>query len=202
MEPLDMKILFALLTLGLGVFLMGCTTKHPPLPAASDVDLERFMGPWFPIGYTPILVDKAAHNAVEHYYLDGSGKVLTTYQFRDGGFEGKLKTYQPTGFVTGGTENARWKMQFFWPIKADYIIMYLSDDYTQTIIAHPNRKYAWIMQRSPEVDDARYAELLEKLAAAGYNTSIMKRLPHDWSLDQERWETIEKTGATRPLEPR
>ncbi len=181
----------------------GCATSHPPLPSAEKVDLEKFMGSWFVHGYTPIIVDKQAHNAVEHYFLNAKNQVETTYQFRKGRFDGPLKTYRPTGFPRADDpSNARWQMQFIWPFKADYVILYVSEDYQSTIIAHPNRKYAWIMDRAYEIEDATYEALLKKLEAAGYDTAIIQRLPHDWSGESTRLEQIKKTGADAPLAER
>ena len=188
----------ALLTTAIMTFITGCATQAP-LPTPSQVDLERFMGAWFVVGYTPILVDGEAHNAVEHYFLAPDGKIRTTYQYRDGGFDGKLKTHTPVGTVYDTGTNAEWRMQFVWPFKAKYIIYYLSEDYNQTIIAHPNRKYAWIMQRSPVISNADYEQMLKKLDAIGFDRSIMRRLPQDWSTDQERLRVIKNIGSSRPL---
>lgn len=179
--------------------LTGCATKYDALPTPEKVDLPRFMGLWFVVGYTPILVDKEAYNGVEHYYLADNGKIRTTYQFRDGGFDGKLKTYTPVGKVYDTETNAEWRMQFVWPFNAQYIILYLADDYSRTIIAHPNRKYAWIMQREPTISDSKYQEMIEKLVAEGFDPAVIKRLPQDWSNDQERLAKIREIGATSPL---
>ncbi|UTW46156.1 lipocalin family protein [bacterium SCSIO 12696] len=184
------------------VFLVGCASHPEPLPQASYVDLERFMGSWYVVGYTPTFMDKNAHNGVEHYYLDDSGKILTTYQFRKGGFDGKLKTLKPTGFVYDKDTNAEWRMQFFWPIKADYVVMYLSEDYQQTIIAHPNRRYAWIMQRTPDMDDSTYQAMLSKLENAGYDKAIIQRQPQNWDNEQQRLTKILEVGDNEPLAPR
>jgi len=180
-------------------FLAACTTSRPPLPTPESVDLDRFMGAWFVQGYTPILVDGEAHNAVEHYYREKDDRIATTYQFRKGGFDGELKTYTPTGFVGDDRSNARWRMQFIWPFKAKYVILYLSGNYEHTIIAHPNRKYAWIMSRHPEIDAATYRNLVDRLAAAGFDPAILERVSHDWSREPERLRLIEKIGAARPL---
>lgn len=193
-----------LLTLAFALFLIltmsGCASSHPPLPTPESVDLERFMGAWFVHGYTPILVDKEAHNAVEHYYLNKKREVETTYQFRDGAFDGEVKTFTPKGFPQeDDPSDARWKMQFIWPFKADYVILYVSDDYRSTIIAHPNRKYAWIMDRSNEMDKSTYRALLKRLEAVDYDTTIIQRLPQNWSDESERLEQIKKTGSSEPL---
>ena len=58
----------------------------------------------------------------------------------------------PRGFVRDTETNARWGMQFVWPIKADYRIVWLADDYSQTVVARQKRDYLWIMaprRRSP-----------------------------------------------------
>jgi cyclopropane fatty-acyl-phospholipid synthase-like methyltransferase len=55
------------------------------------------------------------------------------------------------GFVKDGSGNAEWGVQVFWPIKAQYIVAYLKDDYSQTIVARDNRDYTWIMARTPTI---------------------------------------------------
>lgn len=158
------------------------------------------MGPWFVHGYTPIVVDKDAHNAVEQYVLDDKGRVQTTYQFRKGSFDGKVKTYRPKGYPrTNDPSNARWQMQFIWPFKADYVIVHLSEDYQYTIVAHPNRKYAWIMARDTELSDADYATLMEILKGNDFDPESILRVPHDWSQDGERLQQIQTSGASNPL---
>ena len=176
----------------------GCASTAP-LSTPEYVDLERFMGTWYVVGYTPILVDGNAHNAVEHYYQAEDGKIRTTYQFRKGGFDGPLKTYTPVGTIHDEKSNAEWRMQFVWPFKARYIIHYLSDDYDRTLIAHPNRKYAWIMQREARISDADYEAMLQRLEKAGFDRERIQRVPHDWSTEPDRLQTVESVGTSRPL---
>ena len=173
----------------------GCTLNDAPLPTAENVNINRFMGRWYVHGYTPIIVDKDAHNAIEHYRLDSDKKIQTTYQFRDGGVDAEIKTLTPVGWVDEGVDsNAQWRMQFIWPFTADYIILHLDADYSETIIAHPSRKYAWIMLRSDTVSDADYDRLLTKLKAVGYDIGLMRKLPHDWSGEAERLAEMEANG--------
>lgn len=196
------RAIIGLIIAGLVIISMSntCSTNQP-MRTVDYVELETFMGTWFIIGYTPILVDKKAHNGVEHYYLDGSGKILTTYQFREGSASGKIKTYQPTGFVHG-ENNAEWRMRFIWPFKAKYLIYYLSKNKKDTIITHPNRKYAWIMSRKSYMTEERYKSFIKMLEADNFNTEAIRKMPQDWENDQKRLSNIDKIGATQPLEPR
>ena len=94
-------------------------------------------------------------------------------------------------------------MQFIWPFKSDYVIVHVSENYDSAIIGHPSRKYAWIMSRSHELDDTAYNDLLKKLEEeAGYDTSIVQRLPQEWSKEKERLKELKKVGATAPLAER
>ncbi len=193
MRKLTFKTFSFVLILGSMQFFNGCAS-HPPVPTPKHVDMDRFMGRWYVVGYTPILVDKQAHNAIEHYRLDENEKIQTTYQFRDGSFDGELKTYTPVGWIDDSESNAEWRMQFIWPFSSDYVILHVAEDYSRTIVVHPNRKYAWIMQREPQIYDENYQAMLQKLEDAGYDLEAIQRLPQDWSGEAERLAALEAQG--------
>ena len=158
----------------------GCSPSLAPLQTVPKVELPRFMGDWYVIAAIPTFIEKGAHNAVESYRLDVDGTIATTFTFRKGGFDGPVKTYTPRGFVRDTKSNAVWGMQFIWPFKAEYLIIYLNADYTQTIIGRNKRDYVWIMARTPEIPDKDYAKLLADLAAWGYDISKIVKVPQSW----------------------
>jgi apolipoprotein D and lipocalin family protein len=161
--------------------LAGCSSvPRPAIPLAESVDIERFMGDWYVIASIPTYIERDAWNAVESYRLDDDGSIATTFTFRKGGFDGPQKRYTPRGFVVDHGSNAVWGMQFVWPIKADYRIAYLSDDYGQTVIAREARDYVWIMARSPSISEADYARLTAFIASMGYDTAQLRRVPQRW----------------------
>ena len=101
----------------------------------------------------------------------------TKFTFNKDGFDGKVKEYNPKGFVLDHESNAKWGMRFIWPIKADYRIVYLDDDYTQTIVARQNRDYVWIMSRTPIISDLEYDRLASFVESLGYDMSKLVRVP-------------------------
>jgi apolipoprotein D and lipocalin family protein len=163
----------------------GATEVTPLRPVGKRVDLNRFMGDWYVIASIPIDLffasEVGAHNAVESYELRDDGKIQTTYTFRKGGFDGAPKQFNPVAWVHNAATNSEWRMQFLWPFRSAYLIAYLDDDYQYTIIGVPNRKNVWVMSRTPEVSEARYAELLSVLTELGYDTGLVQRLPQQWS---------------------
>ena len=164
----------------IALLLAGCQSAAPPLATVPRVDLQRFMGDWYVIASIPTFIEKGAYNAVESYRLDPDGTIATTFTFRAGGFDGKPRRYTPRGWVFDRESNAVWGMQFVWPIKADYRIAYLADDYSQTVVARERRDYVWIMARTPAIADADYARLLKFVGAQGYDVELVRKVPQQW----------------------
>jgi len=164
----------------LALVLAACAARGPEMQAVDKVDLERFMGDWYVIANIPTFLEKGAHNAVETYALNDDGSIQTTFTFLKDGFDGKQKQYNPKGFVRDEESNAIWGMRFIWPIKADYRIVYLAEDYSQTIIGRQKRDFVWIMARTPTLPDADYARLIEFAESVGYDTDKIERVPQRW----------------------
>ena len=162
--------------------LAGCagSPEREPIVTVEHVDLQRFMGDWYVIANIPTFVEKGAHNAIESYRLDDDGSIATTFTFRKDSFDGKQKTYTPRGFVLDTGSNAIWGMQFIWPFKGDYRIVYLDEGYTQTVVGRQKRDYVWIMARSPAIPDADYQRILAMLAGQGYDVTKIEKVPQRW----------------------
>ena len=164
----------AALTLG------ACAAGQPDMQTVDYVDLDRFMGPWYVIANIPTFLEKGAHNAVETYTLNDDGTIATNFTFRADSFDGKLKDYNPKAFVLDTETNAKWGMRFVWPIKADYRIVWLDDDYSKTVIGRQDRDFVWIMARTPTISDGEYDELVNYVASIGYDVSKLQRVPQKW----------------------
>ena len=164
----------------LGLFCAGCTTtaSRPPLPTVPQVDLPRFMGPWYVIACIPTFIETQAHNAIEEYALAPDGTIATTFTFNEGSFDGPVKRYHPRGFVRDPVNRSTWGMQFLWPFKSEFLITHLAPDYSWTVIGRNRRDYVWIMARTPSMAPEDYDRLVRDLAAQGYDVSRLRRVPH------------------------
>ena len=164
--------------------LMSASSSHSsdlrPIEPVGPIDLSRFMGQWYVIASIPTRFEKNAYNAVETYTLQPDGNVDTTFRFRNGAFDSPVKTLHSTGYVNGGTGNAVWGVQVFWPIKAQYIVAYLKEDYSQTIVARDDRDYTWIMARTATISQSDYDALLARVTAMGYSLSKIRKVPQVW----------------------
>jgi len=174
MKKTAFSITFALISL---VFLNSCRTLEP-IRTEAQIDLDRFMGDWVVIANIPTFLEKDAWNALEKYELREPGIVDTTFTFNKGGPDGELKEYTPVGFVREGTGDAVWGMRFVWPIKAEYRIVYVNEDYTETIIGRRKRDYLWIMARDADLPEERIEELITLAVEEGYDRESILRVPH------------------------
>lgn len=159
--------------------LTGCSS-YAPIRSEKSVDLKRFMGDWYVIANIPTFIEAGAHNAIESYKLNPDGSIATTFSFNKDSFDGKKKKYHPTGYVTDNKSNAIWDMQFLWPFKSDYRIVYVSADYSMTIIGRIKRDYVWIMARQPAISDKDYKYLIDIIEHEGYDIKDVQKVPQRW----------------------
>ena len=160
--------------------LAGCNDSGAPLETVDEVDLQRFMGDWYVIANIPTFLEKDAYNPVESYSLNDDGTIATTFVFRKGGFDGPRKEYNPKGFVKEGSNNAVWGMRFVWPVKADYRIVYLAEDYSVTIIGRNKRDFVWLMARTPQLSESDYDKYRNMIASMGYDLDKLQKAPQSW----------------------
>lgn len=156
--------------------LSGCS-GYPPIINEKSVDLNKFMGDWYVIANIPTFIEEGAHNAIETYKKNPDGSIATTFSFNDGSFDGEKKIYNPTGFVLDDKSNAIWEMQFLWPFKSDYRIMYVDKDYKNTIVGRIKRDYVWVMSRNPTINDEEYRKLVKIIKNQNYDVTKLELVP-------------------------
>ena len=166
----------ALLSLFLSGVLSGCASA-PPLATVPQLNLDRYMGTWYVIGHIPPFLTDDAYNAVESYRRGQDSRVEVLFTYNKGAFDGPAKTLEPTAFTDQGTLPSEWGMRFIWPLKSDFRITYVDDDYQLTIVARNRRDYVWIMARDPVISPDTYQELVDRVGQMGYNTAAIRKVP-------------------------
>ncbi len=154
----------------------GPVPDKQPLQTVSSVDLGRYMGTWYEIARTPNRYEtKCKGDVVVHYELSVEGKVNLLNQCRLN--DGSTNTAQGRASVVDTASKSKLKVTFFWPFYADYWIICLDKDYRFAVVGEPDRKYLWIISRTPYIEDATYQQILKTVAEHGYDLSkIVKTL--------------------------
>jgi apolipoprotein D and lipocalin family protein len=138
-----------------------------PNRTVDHVDKKRFSGTWYSLASIPTMFDKGSRETTTHYTLnkDGYYDVVTTCKEGD---EGKIKSIKSKIMPADDNNDGKMKAQFIWPIKVDYWVVDLADDYSYVVVGHPDYKFLFIMSRKPGMDKKQYEEIVAKCKAMGY----------------------------------
>jgi apolipoprotein D and lipocalin family protein len=143
------------------------TLKSQPLTVVPKVDLKRYAGKWFEIASFPQPFQKGCHCTTAEYTLSDKGYVIVENRCNRDSINGRQSYIKGKAFAEKDSGNAKLKVQFFWPFKAKYWIIDLADDYSYAVVSHPNRKYLWILSRTPKMDDTIYKQIISRLKEKG-----------------------------------
>lgn len=145
------------------------------LQTVPSVDLNKYAGKWYEIASYPQIFQKGCHCTTAEYTLSEKGYVIVENRCNKDSVNGKVSYIKGKAFVEEGSGNAKLKVQFFWPFRAKYWIIDLADDYSYAVVSHPNKKYLWILSRSPKMEEAVYLEILSRLKAKGFDLSKLQK---------------------------
>ena len=144
-------------------FLSSCVSfqqgnQPSPLQAVSHVDLHRYVGLWYEIGRYPNSFQKGCQDSTAMYTICPDGKIDVVNSCRNEQ-DGSLREAKGRAWVVDKNSNARLKVSFFWPFRGDYWIIDLGREYEYAVVGTPNRRYLWILSRTPEI----HPDILEKI---------------------------------------
>ena len=149
--------------------------KYPYLQTVPFVDLQKYAGRWYEIAAFPQPFQKGCTSTTAEYSLSDKGYVIVENRCNKDSVNGRAAYIKGKAFVDKNSGNARLKVQFFWPFKGKYWIIDLSDDYSYAVVGHPNRKYLWILSRTPKMDEALYQQIILRLKEKGFDLSKLQK---------------------------
>lgn len=154
----------------------ACSAKYDK--TVPQVDRDKFMGDWYVMAGRFTALETNVYNAVETYtWNEIENRIDVDFRYNKGGFEGPLKKFPQKAWIVNAN-NTRWKVQPFWPLKFDYLIIGLDPDYRWTAIGVPSKKYLWIMSRDPNFSRNEIDQVLKTLEKAGYDTADIEFVQH------------------------
>lgn len=163
------------LLLVLATTLLGCSAKQQPLETVKNVDIKRYAGKWYEIASYPQRFQKGCTCTTAEYTATDKGYIIVENSCNKDSVNGEKSGIKGKAFVVENSGNAKLEVQFFWPFKGKYWIIDLDSNYTYAVVGHPNRKYLWILSRTPQMDQAVYDGILERVKAKGFDLSILQK---------------------------
>ncbi len=161
------------------LIMAGCAgiESKPPLQTVASVDLARYEGTWYEIARLPMWFQRHCIDSKAIYTTrpDGTIGVHNECVTDNGGFD------QVDGIATvvDTKTNARLAVTFdnlfarlVGPSReGNYWIIDLDPDYQTALVGTPDRRYLWILSRSPHLDDATNERLVSKAQQLGFPVS-------------------------------
>jgi apolipoprotein D and lipocalin family protein len=95
-------------------------------------------------------------------------------------FDGKLKSIPQKGWIQNSKTNAHWKISPFWPLKFNYLIIDLAEDYSWTVIGVPSQKWVWIMAKDWNMNPDDFDMIVSRIESMGYSTKDIIKVPQKW----------------------
>ncbi len=175
-----MKVLNAFFLLGatlLSTAQSKSAARSAALRTVEHVDLSRYVGKWYEIARYPNRFQRNCQSDTSATYTlrkDGKVQVVNTCLEKNG----KMKTARGTAHIADKQTNAKLRVTFFWPFYGDYWVVGLDPEYRYAIVGEPQRKYLWILSRTPEMTGDMYRQALEQVQALGYDPARLLKTKH------------------------
>ncbi|TAE47950.1 MAG: hypothetical protein EAZ89_16435 [Bacteroidetes bacterium] len=150
------------------------TSLAQTLQAVPYVDLKKYAGKWYEIASFPQSFQKGCNCTTAEYTVTDKGYVTVENRCNKDSVTGKPSYIKGKAFVDENSGNAKLKVQFFWPFKGKYWIIELADDYSYAVVGHPNKKYLWILSRTPVMNGTLYQQIISRVKEKGFDISKIK----------------------------
>ena len=161
---------------------MGRVNDGPQV--VTSVDVSRYMGLWYAVASIPTTFERAcAQGTTAEYHLLANGQIeVTNTCYRS---DGSMQQTVGRAWVPDPSEPAKLNVSFVkflgrWWFPGDYWIIDLAPDYRYAVVGHPQRRYGWILSRTPTLPEATLAGVYERLEAQGYDPNAFR--PIDQSI--------------------
>jgi apolipoprotein D and lipocalin family protein len=149
--------------------------EHNQLEVVPHVELKRYLGKWYEIAHLPARFQEGCNDTTATYTLSEDGSISVINECRK---DGKVKQAKGKAKVVDKNSGAKLKVTFFWPFYGDYWIINLGEDYDYAVVGAPNRKYLWILNRTPQMDDRLFSQLVESAKSKGFDVSNLIKTSH------------------------
>ena len=168
------------LALAVLCFTLGACAGVVPkgdLSTVASVDLLRYAGTWYEIARLPMWFQRHCVDSKAIYSSrpDGLVGVHNECVTESGGVE----QAEGVATVVDPKTNARltvvfdnWFARLFGSSReGNYWILDLDPEYRTAMVGTPDRRYLWILSRTPQLEDSTYQRLVERARQLGYPVS-------------------------------
>ena len=160
-----------------------------PLAALPSLDVPAYMGTWYQVAWFPNRFQSqcASDTAATYRQLEGGQvEVINRCRLADGRLDDVTGVARPAGSTLAGNQlqPAQLEVSFLpralrWlPIWGSYWVIQLADDGRYAVVSEAQRKYLWVLSRTPQLLPADQTEIRSRLVQQGFDLSRWQAHPH------------------------
>ncbi|WP_144109464.1 lipocalin family protein [Paraburkholderia sp. BCC1886] len=150
-----------------------------PQPA-KPVDLTRYVGRWYEMARYENGFERNCEAVTADYAARDDGLIDVTNSCRKGDVNGPPDVSQGRAKIVAGSGDAKLKVSFFGPFYVgNYWVLDHADDYSWSIVGEPSGRFLWILTREARPAANVRQALIERVAALGYDTSMLRTTRHE-----------------------
>jgi apolipoprotein D and lipocalin family protein len=176
------RLALTILCLMLGA--CGGLDSRGELTTVTSVDLSRYAGTWYEIARLPMWFQRHCVDSKAIYSSRPDGAILVHNECVTN--TGEVEQAEGVATVVDAKTNARltvifdnWFARLFGSSReGNYWILDLDPEYRTAMVGTPDRRYLWILSRTPQFDEAMYRRLVERAQQLGYPVSDLIRARH------------------------
>jgi len=159
------------------ISLLGQNMQKDPV-TVDFVNLQKYIGKWYEIAKLPNWFQKSCNKGtVAEYSINEDGNINVKNSCYES--DNSLNTANGLAKVVNAKTNAKLKVSFvnilgirlFW---GDYWILGLGPNYEYSVVGTGNRKYAWILSRTKELDKKLLDEAIGVLKKNGFDVNKLE----------------------------
>lgn len=166
-----------------GTLLGGCAgiDSRGEVRTVAAVDLSRYAGTWYEIARLPMWFQRHCIDSKAIYTLRPDGTVGVHNEcVTDAGERDQI---EGVATVVDARTNAKlnvrfdnWFARLFGSSReGNYWILDLDAEYRTALVGTPDRRYLWILSRTPQLEEPVYSRLVELSRGFGYRTDGLVR---------------------------
>lgn len=156
--------------------------SHHELATVASIDLPRYLGIWYEIARLPMRYEPEDYTDITaEYSLQENGKVRVVNRAIDGKGEGQESQGEATAV---DASNSRLEVTFLpqglrWiPFtRGDYWILRIDPEYATALVGSPDRKFLWLLARTPRVVPATREAFLAHARGQGFDLARLIATP-------------------------
>ena len=160
---------------------VSCGPRRPPPPTVPALDLARYAGRWYEIARLPAVFQRRCVRSWAEYTPLAADRLAVVNSCETA--DGEQRSIRGEARVVDASSHAKllvtFDTWFAWllprPRQGNYWVLALGAGYDTALVGTPDRRYLWILARTPRLAPEAETAMVERARALGFDVTRLVR---------------------------